>query len=161
MIEDKGRFISNSIQTMTLAIFSYWLNGINPKIGTFEIMKFSKLIQIHFVIMGLSISLVTFLYSIINNIARNYNDEPINNSLHRLSKSINLNIKRMLISLLIILIVYFFKDIDIPGIQIFFISKKDLINSIRIFSFFYISLAFIDVVICTLKLYEKDIEINN
>lgn len=156
------RIISNIIQTILLFLISYWLINLNPKISSFDIIKFSKLIEIHFIIIGLSISLVTFIYSLINNFAKNNNDKNIIEGLSRFSKAINLNIKRMLGSLIIIIIVYFLKDIDIPKISVpFSISKIDLINSIRLFVFFYISLAFIDIIICTLKLYEKDIEINN
>jgi hypothetical protein len=156
------RIISNIIQTILLFLISYWLINLNPKISNFDIIKFTKLIEIHFIIIGLSISLVTFIYSLINNFAKNNNDKNIIEGLSRFSKAINLNIKRMLGSLIIIIIVYFLKDIDIPKISVpFSISKIDLINSIRLFVFFYISLAFIDIIICTLKLYEKDIEINN
>lgn len=162
MNKNKIRIISNIIQTILLFLISYWLINSNPKISNFEIIKFTKLIEIHFIIIGLSISLVTFIYSLINNFAKNNNDKNIIEGLSRFSKAINLNIKRMLGSMIIIIIVYFLKDIDIPKISIpFSISKIDLINSIRLFVFLYISLAFIDIIICTLKLYEKDIEINN
>jgi hypothetical protein len=153
------RLISNAIQTVVLFIVSAWIVKINPNIAKLELIQLDSLIEIHFIVMGLSISLVTFVYSIIKNFVTKDEYKDIAPSFTRLARSINLNIKRMLSSFVIIVVFYFLKDIDISFIKVpAKFEKNSIIDSIKLFSFFYISLSFIDIILCTLKLYDVDLK---
>lgn len=156
-----GRKVKNIIDIILIILISIFLVKLNPIILKKDLLSFSKLIDFHLVFIGIAISLITIIYAVTKSLQVKYggNDNPIitDQEFAVILKSINLNIIRLVISLVFIIIVYFIEDIDFPFITLpNSISKVEISTIIRLSSFLYIVSSLIDVVVSTIKLYYID-----
>jgi|GEM_PF-5174529 len=146
----RKNYVAEIIFLIGSFVYRYFIDGIND----LSILDNYNLIQLFFIILGLSITLATFLFAL----SEKYNsieDLNIRVALNNLQKSIGLEIKRITSALLVIVLLTFFYRIDIPIFksgEVF--TKYYIYDSIKIFLFLYVLFAFIDIVYTVLNLFE-------
>ncbi|SMP72986.1 hypothetical protein [Anoxynatronum buryatiense] len=154
--KDKKKMKKFYLPEIILIILSFTLSYFVEDKNNLIIIDNNNLIQLFFIIIGLSITLATFLYALTDRFKK-MNDNKISNILKDLERSIILEIKRMTYSLILVVVITFTYSIDLPYIKAFsFVSKSYVYDSIKIFLFSYVLLAFIDIVFTVLNLFEID-----
>ena len=158
--KEKTNLGRNIFHVIILIAFSFVMLKINPEIGTNNLLDLEKLLELNIILLGVGISLITFVYSVIMNLKKTFYEKSeiivSDDDFAKVMKSISLNIWRLLFSLLLIIIILFCKDINIP--YLFLCGYKAyVLSAVRLAIFLYIIIALIDVVVSTLKLYEFDL----
>ncbi len=149
------KLVINSIHIILLCVFAYFVSS-SVKVQDIGLLNFEKLFELNLILLGVGISLITFLYSVISGISNLVIDKNIGveeESFFKIVKSINLNIRRLLLSLIVLIIVIFFKDIDIPFITLS-IEKVLILDWIKVSVFLYIIASISDIILSTLRIYE-------
>lgn len=149
------KWIINSIHLVILVIVSFYISQ-NINVQDIGLLKYEKLFELNLILLGVGISLITFLYSVITSISSLIKESKVDikdESFFKIVKSINLNIRRLLLSLLLLIVLIFFKDVDIPLISLS-IEKIMVLNWIKVSIFLYIIASVGDIILSTLRLYE-------
>lgn len=141
------------IPEILLIIISVFVRYFNDEVTSLSLIDNYNLIQLIFIIIGLSITLATFLYALTDRFSKIENDEILK-KIQNLEKSIILEIKGMVCALVSIVVLTFIYPINIPFIHAFyFMNKLFICDVIKIYIFFYVLLAFVDIVFTVLALF--------
>lgn len=158
------RKIKNSVHVLVVVGIASILVIVNPQIANKELLSYEKIIDLQLVLLGIMTAVTAFIYSIVRGIQDRYKnddekDEIIKEQLPKALKSIDLDIKRVLVSLIITILLYMIIDIDIPVFKEgMYLNKLQFSTSIKLAILIYIICAFVDMILAVLKLYHLDID---
>jgi len=136
-------------------LFSYLLVRYNSKIDDLEIIEDGYILNLIGILMGLSIAVITFLFTTTEKIRANLPDKNLNiaiikeieDDLRNLYKSIMKDTIAIFISFFLLLICILIKGIDF---QLSFLgfSMKDLVLLIKLALLFITLFALLDIILC-------------
>lgn len=159
---NRKRLIVNLVEGLLLVLMSILFVWINPGLREVKnsLISIEKLIEITLILIGLGTTFVTFLYTIISNIkSKNENNIKVKEELVRITKSVNINMYRLIGSFSILLTIYLLIGVDIPYVKESRIFNKINISAvIGVSTLIYISCSVLDITISSIKLYLHDIE---
>ena len=121
--------------------------------NTIDIFNISKLFELTLILLGVGLSLITFIYSLLYNFS-NDSEKFHKIEFTKIAKSISLNIKRMLVTLILLIIILLFKGNGLPWLNLSLELQNNLLSITKLSIFLYLIASVADIVLSTLKLYE-------